>query len=74
MKEVIRLKESNVRPTEDISRSLHIEKGFLYRRTPERKQLVISLKYQSMVLKHIHDRMGHVGTERVLHLTGERFY
>ncbi|CAI5670877.1 unnamed protein product [Oreochromis niloticus] len=88
MKEVIRLKESNVRLSESIRRSLegsarkllrewdrlHLENGILYRRTPERKQLVLPLLYQPMVLKHLHDQMGHVGTERVLHLARERFY
>lgn len=88
MKEVIRLKESNVRLTESIRRSLkgptckllrewdrlHLENGILYRRTPERKELVLPLPYQPVVLKHLHDHMGHVGTERVLHLTRERFY
>lgn len=88
MKEVIRLKESNAKLTEGIRKSLqgparkllrewdrlHIENGILFRRTPERKQLVLPLQYQSTVLKHLHDRMGHVGTERVLHLARERFY
>lgn len=88
MKEVIRLKESNTRLTEGIRKSLqwpackllrewdrlHLENGILYRRTPERKQLVLPLQYQPTVLKHLHDRMGHVGTERVLHLARERFY
>lgn len=88
MKEVIRLKESNTRLTESIRKSLkgsackllrewdrlHIENGILYRRTPERRQLVLPLVYQHVVLKHLHDQMGHVGTERVLHLARERFY
>lgn len=38
------------------------------------KQLVIPLQYQSVVLKHLHDHMGHVGAERVLHFARERFY
>lgn len=43
---------------------LHLEDGILYQRKPERKQLVLSLKYQPLVLKHLHDNMGHVGLER----------
>lgn len=88
MKEVIRLKESNTRPTGGIRKSLqwpackllrewdrlHIENGILARQTPERKQLVLPLQYQPTVLKHLHDRISHVGTERVLHLARERFY
>lgn len=86
--EIIRLKEVNDKLTDGIRRSvkgtackllhewnrLHLEDGILYRRTSERKQLVLPLKYQSVVLKHLHDDMGHVGTERVLHLARERFY
>ncbi|KAI5089291.1 hypothetical protein C0J45_20699, partial [Silurus meridionalis] len=53
---------------------LHLENGVLYRQTPERKQLVLPTKYRSVALKHLHDNMGHVGTERVLHLARERFY
>lgn len=88
MKEVIKLKESGARITQDIRRSLkgpackllrewdrlHLEIGILYRRTPERTQLVLPQCYQLMVLNHLHDQMGHVGTERVLHLARERFY
>ncbi|KAI3352072.1 hypothetical protein L3Q82_020890 [Scortum barcoo] len=70
---VVKLKETNDRLTDDIRRSvhgparkllhewkqLHLEGGVLYRRTPERKQLVLPQKYQSVVLKHLHNKMGH---------------
>lgn len=86
--EIITLKESNVKLTEDIRRSvkgsacklfrewdrLRREDVPWYQRTPERKQLALPLRYQSVVLKHLHYHMGHMGTERVLHLTRERFY
>lgn len=86
--EIIRLKEINNVITEEIKRSvsgltrkllhewgrLHLENGILYCQTPERKQLVLPAKYQSVALKHLHDNMGHVGTERVLHLARARFY
>lgn len=32
------------------------------------------LKYQPVVQKHLHDNMGHIGTEHVLHLAREHFY
>lgn len=53
---------------------LHLEGGLLYRRTRERKQLVLPSKYKKLALEHLHDKMGHVGTERVLSLVRERFY
>ncbi|KAI3375565.1 hypothetical protein L3Q82_003895 [Scortum barcoo] len=70
---VVKLKETNDKLTDDIRRSvhgparkllhewkqLHLEGGVLYRRTPERKQLVLPQKYQSVVLKHLHNKMGH---------------
>uniref|UniRef100_A0A8C5HTJ4 Gypsy retrotransposon integrase-like protein 1 n=1 Tax=Gouania willdenowi TaxID=441366 RepID=A0A8C5HTJ4_GOUWI len=86
--EVIKLKETNSVLTSEVRNSvgglsrkllhewcqLYLENGVLYRRTPERKQLVLPVKYRSVALKHLHDHMGHVGTERVLHLARERFY
>lgn len=54
--------------------NLQLECGILYRRTSERKQLVCPAEYKQTVLIHLHDDMGHVGTERVLCLARERFY
>ncbi|KAI5610673.1 hypothetical protein C0J50_11980, partial [Silurus asotus] len=42
--------------------------------TKEQKQLVLPCKYRVLALKYLHNEMGHVGTERVLHLARERFY
>ncbi|RXN31420.1 Retrovirus-related Pol poly from transposon [Labeo rohita] len=53
---------------------LYLEGGLLYRRTGERKQLVLPSKYKRLVLECLHDKMGHVGVERVLNLVRERFY
>ena len=86
--EIIKLKETNKALTDEVRRSvggltrkllhewsrLHLENGVLYRWTTERKQLVLPVKYRLFALKHLHDNMGHVGTERVLHLARERFY
>lgn len=47
---------------------LYIECDLMYRRAGERKQLVLTAKYQSLVLKHLHDDMGHLGSERVIGL------
>lgn len=85
---VIELKESDRKLTEEACKTvrgdtrkllhewsrLHLENDLLYRQTNERKQLVLPLKYRNLALKHLHNEMGHVGTERVLHLAKERFY
>lgn len=53
---------------------LHLENGLLYRKTNHRNQLVWPDQYRSMALRHLHDNMGHMGAERVLGLTRDRFY
>ncbi|KAL6468412.1 hypothetical protein MHYP_G00240890 [Metynnis hypsauchen] len=53
---------------------LCIENGILYRKTSHRRQFVLPSQYKQMVLKHLHNDMGHVGTERVISLARERFY
>lgn len=86
--QVIRLKEAGATLTRDIrqqvsglaKRLLHeweklqLRDGLLYRNTGQRSQLVLPDQYRSMVLKHLHDDMGHLGTERVLGLARDRFY
>lgn len=53
---------------------LYIENGLLYRKTTERKQLVLPSVYKQVALTHLHNNMGHVGVEKVLSLARERFY
>lgn len=53
---------------------LRLDKGILYRQTGQRKQLVLPSKLKATVLKHLHDDMGHVGADKVIHLARERFY
>ncbi len=53
---------------------LSLEDGCLYRHMAGRKQLVLPTTYRQLPLEHLHDRMGHVGHERVTHLMRERFY
>lgn len=86
--EVLRLKETSRTLTGEARRGvssttkkllhewgkLHIEDGLLYRKTNLRKQLVLPGRFKQMVLKHLHDDMGHVGTERVISLARDRFY
>lgn len=46
---------------------LSLKDGCLYRHVAGRKQLVLPNKYRQLALEHLHDRMGHVGEERVIH-------
>lgn len=48
----------------------------LYRKTANRKQLVLPEKYTvlSTVLKELHDEMGHQGVDRTTSLIRDRFY
>ena len=86
--EIIRLKQTKtVLTNEDrnkagglVKRLLHewgklfIEGDLLYRRSGERKQLVLPAEYRSLVLRHLHDDMGHLGADRVVGLARNRFY
>ncbi|XP_061817764.1 uncharacterized protein [Nerophis lumbriciformis] len=70
---ILRLKESNATLTDSMKQSqqglgrkvmhewtrLHIEDGILYRRVAERRQLVLPASLKALVLKHLHDDMGH---------------
>ena len=47
---------------------LFIQNGLLYRQTGPHKQLVVPTKFRPLVLKYLHDDMGHVGVEKVLNL------
>lgn len=86
MGEIIKLKETNTVLTSDIRKTvnraarkllhewskLYLSDGLLFRRTHERQQLVLPARYRLIVLRHLHDDMGHIGTE--LSLARERFY
>lgn len=86
--QVIRLKETTNALTNDMRRGLsglakkllhqwdklQLDNGLLYRRTSQRSQLVLPDQYRPLVLKHLHNDMGHMGAERVLGLARDRFY
>ncbi|XP_038063005.1 uncharacterized protein LOC119733688 [Patiria miniata] len=48
--------------------------GILHRRSGGKKQLVLPLKYHRSVYKELHEEMGHLGAERVIHLARDRFF
>lgn len=53
---------------------LEMEDGILYRKAGQHCQLVLPPQFRAMVIKKLHNEMGHVGAEKVLHLARERFY
>ncbi|XP_078798076.1 uncharacterized protein LOC111946953 isoform X1 [Oryzias latipes] len=50
------------------------EDGLIYRQTASRTQLLLPQKYHKLVYKELHEKMGHLGVERVMNLIRERFY
>ena len=54
---------------------LFIDKNDVFRRKKgSYDQVILPAKYQRTVLTELHNNMGHLGAERVLHLARERFY
>ncbi|KAL2097877.1 hypothetical protein ACEWY4_007084 [Coilia grayii] len=53
---------------------LSVENEILYRTSGKYRQLVLPRKLKTVVLKSLHDEMGHVGADKVIHLARERFY
>ena len=55
--------------------SLSVDKdGILQRCTRSRTQIIIPKKLRSLILKELHEKMGHLGVDRTLYLARERFY
>ena len=50
------------------------EDGILYRRSGPNPQLVLPKTFHRAVFRELHEEMGHLGVERVLHLANERFF
>ncbi len=48
--------------------------GILRRKSGSCDQIVLPRKFHRTVLTELHDKMGHLGPERVLHLARDRFY
>jgi len=46
----------------------------LFRRSGPYSQLVLPQKFHTIVIKELHQEMGHLGAPRVVQLTPERFY
>lgn len=55
--------------------SLSLDKdGILRRRKGRRTQIIVPKQLRSLVLKELHENMGHLGVDRTLDLARERFY
>lgn len=50
------------------------EHGILYRKTSQRTQLVLPAKFKHIVLRELHDEMGHQGLDRTTSLIRDRFF
>ena len=50
------------------------KQGILQRRSGDTHQLVLPKKYCPLVLRELHNNMGHLGADRVFDLARERFY
>ena len=48
--------------------------GLLIRSNGSRKQIVLPSKYHRLVMKELHEEMGHLGTDRVLNLVRQHFF
>ena len=53
---------------------LKMADGILLRQTARYKQLVLPQKYQQTVYVELHEKMAHVGPEKVMELAQQRFY
>ena len=55
-------------------KKLKIENGILYRNTSFVKQIVLPEEYRPLVYRELHEKLGHLGCEKVTELARKRFY
>ena len=56
-------------------KKLEINKdGVLIRKTTHRVQIVLPVKFHKLVFEELHEKMGHLSSERVIQLAQERFF
>ena len=53
---------------------LSVENGVLVRKTKTFNQIVLPKKFHPIVYSELHEKLGHVGSEKVLELARSRFY
>jgi len=86
--EVVKLKKSGWSPKDKDRSSISIgtrrlihewnrltlKKEILYRESGPNQQLVLPKTLTPIVLKHLHNDMGHIRADKVIHLARQRFY
>ena len=55
-------------------KKLEINKGILLRKTGTRSEIVLSRKYRPIVYQELHQKLGHVGADRVTALARDRSF
>ena len=55
-------------------RKLSLVNGVLMRNTSKSNQIVLPKAYHQLVYRELHQKMGHLGSERVVELARKRFY
>ena len=55
-------------------RKLQLEDGLLVRKMKKRTQLVMPKQYHRLIFRELHDKLGHLGPEKVEELARQRFY
>ena len=55
-------------------KKLEINKGILLRKTGTRSQIVLPRKYRPAVYQELHQKLGHVGADRVTALARDQFF
>ena len=53
---------------------LEVQEGMLIRKTTQVDQIVLPEVYHKLVLTELHNKMGHLGAEKVEELSRQRFY
>ena len=50
------------------------EGGVLVRKTAKHQQIVLPRQFHHMVFVELHEKMAHIGSEKVIDLAQQRFY
>ena len=55
-------------------KKIMLEKGVLVRKTVSNTQIILPKVYHNLVYEELHEKMGHLGSEKVIELARKRFY
>ena len=54
--------------------NLFLKDGVLIKRTETKEQIVLPCQFHGIVYRELHEKMGHLGSDRVIDLAKQRFY